>query len=78
MVAISMSSMLLKVIGKETCLRVKSLWAIKGSWTLNLITWTKDELKEIKDSIKVENGGVHHKKYDGRYMKQWVKIQNAT
>jgi len=30
----------------------------------------KDELKKIKDSIKVENGGVHHKKYDGRYMKQ--------
>ncbi len=28
--------------------------------------------------MKVEKVGVHHKQYDGHYMKQWVKIPKAT
>jgi hypothetical protein len=28
--------------------------------------------------MKVEEGGVHHKKYEGHCMKQWVKISKAT
>jgi len=31
----------------------------------------------MKDSMMVEKGGVHHKKYEGHYMKQWVKIPKA-
>jgi hypothetical protein len=34
--------------------------------------------KEIRNSMKVENGGVHRKKYDGRCMKQQVRIPKAT
>jgi hypothetical protein len=33
--------------------------------------------KEIKDFMKVEDGGVHHKRYDGCYTKQRVKIPKA-
>jgi len=28
--------------------------------------------------MKVEEGGVHHKKYEGHCMKQWIKIPKAT
>jgi hypothetical protein len=30
----------------------------------------KGELKELKDFMKVEEGGVHRKRYDGYCMKQ--------
>jgi hypothetical protein len=35
-------------------------------------------LKEIKDFVKVEDGGVHHKRYDGCCTKQQIKIPKAT
>jgi hypothetical protein len=35
-------------------------------------------LKEIKDFVKVEDGGVHHKRYNGHYTKQQVKIPKIT
>ncbi len=28
--------------------------------------------------MKMEDGGVHHNKYDGHCMKQWVKIPKTT
>jgi hypothetical protein len=31
--------------------------------------WRKEESKEVKDSMMVEEEGVHHKKYEGRCMK---------
>jgi hypothetical protein len=36
------------------------------------------ELKEIKDFMKMENGNVHHKRYDGHCMKQRIKILKTT
>jgi len=41
-------------------------------------TWRKEESKEIKNFVKVEDGGVHCKRYDGCCMKQQVKIPKAT
>jgi hypothetical protein len=32
----------------------------------------------MKDYMKVEKGGVHHKKYESYCTKQWVEISNAT
>jgi hypothetical protein len=32
----------------------------------------------MKDSFKVEEGGVHCKKYDGQCTKQWIKIPKVT
>jgi hypothetical protein len=40
------------------------------------ILW-REASKEVKDSMKVEDGGVHHKRYDGCYTKQQVKIPKA-
>ncbi len=37
----------------------------------------EEESKEIKDYMKVEDGSVHRKKYNGSCMKQWVKIPKA-
>jgi hypothetical protein len=36
-----------------------------------------EESKEIKDFMKVENGSVHHKRYDGCYTKQPIRIPKA-
>ncbi len=61
-----------KVIGKEAYLQAKRLSRLsknpKPKRHPNIL-W-KEESKEIKDFMKVENGGVHHKKYDGRCTKQ--------
>jgi hypothetical protein len=35
-------------------------------------------VKKIKDSMKMEDGEVHHKRYDGRCTKQQVKIPKVT
>jgi hypothetical protein len=40
--------------------------------------WRKEKSKEMKNSMKVEKGGVHHKRYDGHCTKQWVGIPKAT
>jgi len=79
MVDVNMNPMPSKIIGKETCLWAKGFFGLskdnepkRGPNTL----WRK-ESKEIKDFMKVENGSVHHKKYNGRCMKQWIKIPKA-
>jgi len=41
------------------------------------ILW-KEKSKEIRDSMKVEDGNVHHKRYNGHYTKQWIRILKAT
>jgi len=71
MMDVDMSWMPLKIIGGEAC-----LWA-KGPSKLSKDpgpkrgpnTLWKNESKDIKDSMKVENGGVHHKKYNGHCTK---------
>jgi hypothetical protein len=40
------------------------------------ILW-KEESKEIKDFMKVEDGNVHYKRYDGHCTKQQIKIPKA-
>ncbi len=66
-----------KVIGREACLRTKGpsglLKDLEPKRCPNI--WRKEESKEIKDFVKVEDGGVHCKKYDGHCMKQQIKIQ---
>jgi hypothetical protein len=37
----------------------------------------REESKEIRNSVKVENGGVHYKRYNGCCTKQRVKIPKA-
>jgi hypothetical protein len=77
MVDVDMSSTPLKVIGKEVCLWTKGLSRLSkdpGPKRCPNTLW-KEESKEIKDSMKVEDGSVHHKRYDGHCKKQWVKFQ---
>jgi len=72
MVYVDMNPTPLKVIGREDCLSVKSLFGLSkdvGPQKHPNILW-KEESKEIKNSMKVENGGVHHKIYDGCCTKQ--------
>jgi hypothetical protein len=80
MVDVDISPTPLKVIGKKTCLRVKGLSGLSKDLgpkrRLNIL-W-KDESKKVRDSMKVEDGGVHCKRYNGCCMKQRVKIPKAT
>jgi hypothetical protein len=39
--------------------------------------WRKNESKETKVSMKMKEGNVDQIKYNGSYMKQWVKISKA-
>ncbi len=67
-----MSSMPPKVIGKEACLQTKCLFSLSKDPRPKRhpnILW-KEESKETRDSMKVEDESVHHKKYDRRCMKQ--------
>jgi hypothetical protein len=36
------------------------------------------ESKEIKDFVRVEDGGVHRKKYNGHCTKQKIRIPKVT
>jgi hypothetical protein len=80
MVIINMNLTLPKVIKNKVC-----LWA-KGPYGLSKDlgpksrpnTWRKEESKEIRDSVKVEDGGVHCNRYDGRCTKQRGRIPKAT
>jgi hypothetical protein len=38
----------------------------------------KEKLKEINDYMKVEDGGMHDKRYNERCTKQQVRIPKAT
>jgi hypothetical protein len=71
MVDVDMSPMPLKVIGREVCLRAKGPFGLSkdpGPKRSPNILW-KEESKEIKDFMKVEDGGVHRKKYNGHCTK---------
>jgi len=80
MVVVSMSSMPSNVIGRETCLWIKSLYkpskdfGTKRHWNI----WRREESKETREPMKVGEGGVHHNRYDGHCMQQWVKIPKVT
>jgi hypothetical protein len=71
MVDVNMSLTILKVIRREACLQAKGLFGLSKDLGperhLNIL-W-KEESKEIRASMKMENGNVHHKKYDGCYTK---------
>jgi hypothetical protein len=72
MVVVNMNLMQSKVIGKEICLRVKGLSTLSKDHgpKKHPNTWRREESKKIKDSMKVKEEGVNHKKYDGHCMKQ--------
>jgi len=80
MVDVDMNSMPLKVVRRETCLQTKGFSRLlkdHGPKRCTNILW-REESKEIKDYMKVENGSVHRKRYDGCYMKERVRIPKAT
>ncbi len=61
-----------KVIGKEAYLQTKGpsgLLKDLGPKRCPNTLW-KEEPKEIKDFMKVEDGNVHHKRYNGHCKKQ--------
>jgi hypothetical protein len=80
MVDVDMNPTPQKVIGRETYLQIRGPFELSKDpgpkRCLNI--WRREESKEIKDFVKVEDGGVHHKKYDGHCTKQWVEIPKAT
>lgn len=75
MVVVGMSLVPLRVIGREICLRVRGLSKLSKDLgpKKHLNTWKK-ESKETRESMKMEEGGVHHNRYDDHCKKQWVKI----
>ncbi len=69
-----------KVTRKEACLQANGLFRLSkdlGPKSHSNILWTK-ETKEKKNFMKVEDGGVYHKKYDGCCTKQRIIIPRAT
>jgi len=76
MVDVDMSLTPLKVIRRETCLWTRGPFGLskdpRPKRCPNI--WRTEESKEIKVFVKVEDGSVHHKKYDGHCVKQWIKI----
>jgi len=74
-----MSPMPFKVIGREVCLQAKGPFRLSkdpGPQICPIILWRK-ESKEIKDFMKVKDGRVYCKRYDGYYTKQQIKISRA-
>jgi hypothetical protein len=67
------------MIRSKACLRARGLFGLSKDLgpKRHSNTWRKDESKEVKYSMKVEEGGVHCKRYDGCYTNQWVKIPKA-
>jgi hypothetical protein len=71
MVDVNMNPTPSKVIGKEVCLQVKGLLRLSkdlGPRRCLNILW-REESKEIRDSMKMEDGNVHCKIYNGHYTK---------
>ncbi len=65
-----------KVIGREACLQAKGPSKLLNFFKPNKrpnILW-REESKEIRDFMKVEDGGVHRKKYNKHYTKQKIRI----
>ncbi len=80
MVAIGMKLMPPKVIRTKVCLRARSIFGLSKDLGPKRCPniWRREESKEMKDFMKVEEGGVHHKRYEDHCMKQWIKILKAT
>jgi len=79
MVDVNMNPTPLKVIRKEVCLQVNSSFRLSKDpipKRHSNILW-KEESNEIKDFMKVEDGGVHHKRYDGRARNNELKFQRS-
>ncbi len=71
MVDVNMSLTPPKVIGREACLQAKNRSRLSKDPRCKKcpnILW-REESKEIRDSMKVKDGGVCRKKYNGHYMK---------
>jgi len=79
MVNVDMSSMPLKVIKREACLWTEGPFGLskdlKPKGHPNTL-W-REKSKEIKDSMKMKDGGVHCKIYNEHCMKQRVRIPKA-
>jgi hypothetical protein len=60
-----------KVIGKDACLQARGPFRLSEDFRpkrcMNILR--KDKSKEIRDSMKMEEGGLHYKKYDGHCTK---------
>jgi len=80
MVDVNMNPTPPKVIRRESCLRTKNPSRLSKDFGPKRCpnTLWKEESKEIKDSLKVENGGVHHKRYDGHCTKKKLKFQRPS
>jgi hypothetical protein len=72
--------MQLKVIGRDVCLQAKTPFGLlndlRPKRCLNILK--REESKEIKNSMKVEDGSMHCKKYNGYCTKQRIIIPKAT
>ncbi len=79
MVDVDTNPMPPKVIGKEACLRTKGLHGLSKDLgpkrPANI--WRKEKSKEIMDFVKMEDGGVNYKRYNGSCMKQ-IRIPKVT
>ncbi len=80
MVDVNVNSMPPKVIGKEARLRTRGPFGLSKNLGPKRCPniWRRKEFFKINDPVKVENGGVRHKKYNGCCMKQWIKIPTTT
>jgi len=80
MVDVNMNLTQLKVIGKDICLQAKTpfrlLNNLKPKRCLNI--FKGEEPKEIKNFMKVEDGSMHCKRYNGYCTKQQIIIPKAT
>jgi len=80
MVVVNMNPMPLKVIGKKACLWTKGpskLLKDHGPKRCPNIG-RNEKSKVLMDFVKIKEGGVHHKRYNGCCTKQWVRIPKAT
>lgn len=76
MVDVEMNLMPSKIIGRGNCLRAKGPFGLLKDLgpKRHPNSWRREDSKEIKNFVKVEDGGVHLKIYDGHCTKQRIKI----
>jgi len=69
-----------KVIGKAVCLQAKGLFGLSKDLGPKKCqnSWKAKKSKEIKDFMKVENGSVHHKKFNGQCIKQQIRLPKVN
>jgi hypothetical protein len=80
MVVVSMKWMPPKAIGRKVCLHARGHYELLKDFKPKKCPyiWRREELKEAKDFMKVEDGCVHRNKYKSRCMKHKVKIPKVT